>query len=624
MIVYKRTIHDFLLDADSGNLADTVLAELYQKTGRRVGASEQSSWHHSLGQMAGVLDKAGLPENNWVGVEYGIPRTSNRIDFLISGTDDAGREKIVLVELKQWTKAEPTGEEAIVRTFLGRGVRDTPHPSYQAWSYAELLKGYNEAIYTGDIGLEPCAYLHNYQDDGVLRGPDYEVYVERAPLFYKTDRQLLRQFLQRHVRHQSRRDVLYEIEHGAIRPSKELADRVASMLKGNEEFVLIDAQKVAFERAVNLALKAQANPKKKVLIVHGGPGTGKSVIAVQLLARLTQKGQVVQYVSKNAAPRAVFESKLTGSFKKSAISNLFRGSGSFHQSAEETFGTLIVDEAHRLNEKSGLYGNEGDNQIKELIRAARCTVFFLDEDQRIHLKDIGSRDEIVHWAHYFDTEVQEMELTSQFRCGGSDGYMAWLDDVLGIRPTANPYLDDTHYDFQVFDDPNALREAIEAKNKERNSARLVAGYCWDWKSKRDPSAFDIVAPEFDFAMQWNMADDGSLWMIKPNSVTEVGCIHTCQGLELDYVGVILGPDLVMGPDGPESRVEGRSKMDQTVKGWKKMSLENPIETREKVDLIIRNTYRTLMSRGMKGCYVWCADPELGAFLKWRVKSVFLM
>lgn len=156
-----------------------------------------------------------------------------------------------------------------------------------------------------------------------------------------------------------------------------------------------------------------------------------------------------------------------------------------------TFDVLIVDEALLLNEKSGLFSNLGENQIKELINAARLTIFFLDESQRVTLKDIGSKQEIMRWAIEAGAEVEELTLASQFRCNGSDGYLAWVDNALQIRETANETLDCAEYEFKVFDDPEDLRKVIVQKNRVLNKSREVAGYCWDWASKKDPAAMDI-------------------------------------------------------------------------------------------------------------------------------------
>lgn len=224
--------------------------------------------------------------------------------------------------------------------------------------------------------------------------------------------------------------------------------------------------------------------------------------------------------------------------RQAEISALFTGSGSFVTAKPDTFDALIVDEAHRLNEKSGMYSNIGENQIKEIMASSRFSVFFLDEDQKVTFKDIGSKEEIQRHAREAGAEIHNLELSSQFRCNGSDGYLAWLDNALQIRETANTRLGDD-YDFRIVDTPGELRDLIFEKNRIDNKARLLAGYCWNWQSRNQAQAYDIVMPEHGFTMKWNLATDGSLWILAPESVNEVGCIHTCQGLETDYVGVII-------------------------------------------------------------------------------------
>jgi DUF2075 family protein len=214
----------------------------------------------------------------------------------------------------------------------------------------------------------------------------------------------------------------------------------------------------------------------------------------------------------------------------------------------------------------------------------------------VTLKDIGSGDTLRAWAERLGATVTEMQLESQFRCQGSDAYLAWLDNTLGIRETANTTLENFDYDFRVFDCPTRLREAIEAKNTD-NGARLVAGYCWKWKSKKDPSAWDIEFPEAEFRARWNLTTDGSLWIIQPNSVREVGCIHTCQGLEVDHIGVIIGPDLVVQDGRLVTRPSARAGSDKSVHGWRKLASKDPQGAARLTDRIIRNTYRTLMTRG---------------------------
>ncbi|WP_442112120.1 DNA/RNA helicase domain-containing protein [Pseudomonas sp. NUPR-001] len=618
MIVYAATKQQFLKDNDNDDIEEVILRHYKEATGKNVGSSEIRSWQGSLTYMAKVLRDEGLPSDAGLAIELHIPQSSKRIDFLLTGRDENQAKKAVLIELKQWSKATATTKDAIVKTALGGGLIETIHPSYQVWSYAALLEGFNEAVYDKSIEIRPCAYLHNYISDGVIDSAHYEPHISNAPLFLKGPEELskLRSFLKKHITHGDNKEVLYELSEGKIRPSKALAEALSGLMKGKPEFVLIDDQKAIFESALAAASEA-SDQAPKVMIIEGGPGTGKTVLAINLLVKLTELKLMSKYVSKNAAPRKVYESKLVGTIKRSHFSNFFSGSGAFIDTEPNTFDALIVDEAHRLNEKSGLYGNLGENQIKELIDSAKCSIFFIDEDQRVTLSDIGSKQAIRAFAKAKGAVVEEHVLSSQFRCSGSDGYLAWLDDTLGIRSTANPTLETQEYEFKVFDSPQAMHDAINEKN-HGNKARVVAGYCWPWLSKKDPTAADIVIG--DYKRQWNLDQDGSLWIIAENSIEQVGCIHTCQGLEVDYVGVIIGPDLVVRDGKVVTSPDERDKHDKSIRGWKKMMKEQPTLAKSETDLIIKNTYRTLMTRGMKGCYLYCTDKETAQYFESRLSQ----
>ena len=208
-----------------------------------------------------------------------------------------------------------------------------------------------------------------------------------------------------------------------------------------------------------------------------------------------------------------------------------------------------------------------------------------------------------------------MDLESQFRCNGSDGYLAWIDRVLQIRETANITLEGANYEFKVCESATELKELIERRNRLNNKSRMVAGYCWDWISKKTPAAFDFQLDGGVFKAKWNLSVDGALWIMKPDSVREIGCIHTCQGLELDYVGVIIGPDLIVRDGEVVTDGSKRSSGDSSIKGYKGLLKTDYASAREKADLIIKNTYRTLMTRGTKGCYVYSTDPETNLYLQ---------
>lgn len=620
MIIYQATKSQFLHHALRDDIEDVVSRHYQSATGHGVGRSEIQSWKHSLLEMAKVLTDEEIPGDAGVAIEYQLPQSSKRIDFVIAGEDDACKSKVIIVELKQWSESRRSDKDAIVWARRGgrAGEQEGPHPSYQAWSYAAYLQDFNTAVQDADMVLQPCAYLHNHPRDGEIDHPHYLAHIERAPLFLSKERDKLQAFIRRHVRRGDRKGALYAIESGRIRPSKSLSDSVAGLLQGKAEFVLIDDQKLAHETI--LQADGRAAERKQVVIVQGGPGTGKSVIAINLLGTLLARGRNVRYVSKNAAPRAVYEARLAGTFSKTRISNLFSGSGAFVNDEPDTYDTLIVDEAHRLNEKSGLYRNLGDNQVRELMRASRCSVFFVDDDQRVTLLDIGHTEELRRHARELGAEVSELTLSSQFRCNGSDGYLAWLDHTLDIRSTANVSLNTSDYDFRVFDNPADLHALVALKNRANNRSRVVAGYCWKWPSKKDPQAWDIDLPEFGYRRRWNLDKDGSLWIVTPGSVDQVGCIHTCQGLELDYVGVIIGPDLTFRDGRIVADATQRASSDQSVRGLKAMLKADPEGARALADAIVKNTYRTLMTRGMKGCYVYCTDAPLAEYLRSRLTS----
>lgn len=620
MIIYQASKRQFLHHALRDDIEDVVSRHYTAATGRNVGRSEVQAWQHSLLEMAKVLQDEEIPGDASVAIEYQLPQSSKRIDFVIAGEDEEERPKLVIVELKQWSESRRSEKDAIVWARRGgrTGEQEGPHPSYQAWTYAAYLQDFNAAVQDGAMALRPCAYLHNHPRNGEIDHPHYREHISRAPLFLARERAKLQAFIREHVRHGDRRRSLYAIENGRIRPSKLLVDSVAGMLQGKTEFILIDDQKVVYEAVLSLDEKAQS--RKQVAIVQGGPGTGKSVVAVNLLATLLARGRNARYVSKNAAPRAVYEAKLTGTFSKTRISNLFSGSGAFVDDASNTYDTLIVDEAHRLNEKSGLYRNRGNNQVRELIHASRCAVFFVDDDQRVTIHDIGHAEELRRRATEAGAEITELELSSQFRCNGSNGYLAWLDHTLGIRETANTVLDTREFDFRVFDDPAKMHALVESKNRANNRSRVVAGYCWAWPSKNDPKAWDIELASSGYRRQWNLDKDSSLWIVTPGSVDQVGCIHTCQGLELDYVGVIIGPDLIFRSGRIETDATKRASSDQSVKGLKRMQKTDPEGARNLADLIVKNTYRTLMTRGMKGCFVYCTDSALAEHLRSHLAS----
>lgn len=614
MIVYSGTKAQFDTDVVEGNIAKKVEYFFEQNLGIHHGnESEFNSWEESLTRMNGIMRATQLDDNVKVAIEYQVPMTSKRVDFLITGRNSENKDNVIVIELKQWEKAERTSLENVVKTYTGGSNKVVAHPSYQAYSYAKTIENFNETVQLGNIGIYPCAYLHNYSEKykGEIANNNYAEIIQLSPLFLKEDSPKLIEFIKKYICKSDDGSILYKIENGKIKPSKALQDSLASMINGNEEFIMIDEQLVAYSTVKKLVQNKINTNKKYTVIIEGGPGTGKSVIAINLLVDLIKSGYNACYTSKNQAPRDVYFEKLRqNNFKMDYIKTLFKGASSFYGCPSNTFDCILSDEAHRLAKKSFALG-KGENQVKEIINASRISIFFIDPNQMVNKSDIGTIDEIMKWAKEFNSEIiynDEIKLTSQFRCNGSDGYIAFLDDLLGIRQTANANCFDLEYDIRVFDNPNAMRECLREKNLINNKARMLAGYCYDWTSNKagGKDEYDICL-EDGFRAQWNFKN--SIWAIDENSFDQVGCIHTCQGLEFDYVGVIIGNDLRYSNGYVITDASARSTEDKT------LSKTTPFS---KADAIIRNTYKTLMTRGQKGCYIYCENKELSNYIKIRL------
>lgn len=622
MLIYNGSKKKFDADVRSGSIAQIIEQQFWNHGLAHNNISEFESWENSLLHMKRVLEYPSFQDDIQIAIEYQIPQTSKRVDFLIAGVNNQGQENVVVIELKQWEEAGRTSRHDIVTAYTGGMVRAIAHPSYQAYSYAKTIENFNAIVQDESIGMHPCAYLHNYRKSKIseIDNPLYRDVIELAPMFIKHEENKLRDFILKYVIKCSKRNLLYLIDNGRIRPSKALQDALGSMLRGNDEFVMIDEQKVVYETILQLVKNALPSEQKYTVIVEGGPGTGKSVVAIQLLVELVAKrGINAQYVTKNAAPRNVyFEQLKRDAYKLSYVKNLFKGSGSYYNCPPNTFDCLVTDEAHRLNAKSGMYQNLGENQIKEIINASKVSIFFIDENQVVTTKDIGSIQEIQKWAKACGSQLvydESTKLTSQFRCNGSDGYIAFIDDLLGIRNTANYNGFDYEYDIQIYDNACQMREDLRLKNQINNKARMIAGYCYEWRSKNsnDLSVYDI---ELDngFRARWNFSTTQT-WAIDKDSFDQIGCIHTSQGLEFDYVGVIIGKDLVFQSNRVVTKASMRAQSDQSLRGLK----SNPNPKLE--DQIIRNTYRTLMTRGQKGCFIYCEDKALRDYFRKRVSCI---
>jgi len=614
MILYSSNADIFITSVRTNSIVDEITEAFTKGFGKQPNPNEKMAWTNSLRFMETVIHDSQISKDCGVLVEYNIPSTSKRVDFIVTGQDESGKDNFVILELKQWEKAELTDKEEIVKTFVGGKEREVSHPSYQAWSYQEIISNTNAAVHEEQLICHSCAYLHNYKEQNPepLKSSVYKA-IDNSPVFFKDDYKKLEDFLYKYVGKGKGMDILYRIENGKIKPSKKLIEHVDGLFRGNKEFTLIDEQKVAYSTIIKLA----ENEDKRTIIVKGGPGTGKSVISMNAFGELIKRNLNIKFVAPNASFRTVLMKTLEQNKenKKSSISFLFAGSSQFFNSKQNDFDVLIVDEAHRLKKK-GAYQYKGENQIEDIIKASKINVFFIDDSQKIRPDDVGSVSEIRRIAEIYNSEIYEIELEAQFRCSGAEGFINWLDTVLQIRDTGNYNgWDKEAFDFKIVDTPNELFGLIVKKNEAGYKARMLAGFSWKWSSEKEGNKNgeieDVSIPEHKFSMPWNGRYFSSTWALEESGVNQIGCVHTSQGLEFDYVGVIVGNDLRYNP---KTREVYASYDDYKDLVGKKGLKNNP----EELTKLIGNIYKILMSRGMKGCYVYCRDQELQYHFKERL------
>lgn len=612
MIVYNRSLGDFRRDVLLNQIQDILLKTLREKNISGGSPSEVHSWNNSLHFMKDVLEDSYFSDDCSVAIEYNIPQTSKRVDFMIMG-NNGNEDHVVIVELKQWSKVSKVDDisDHSVISDLKNG-EPVAHPSYQAYSYKSLILDYCNDDDVSDLTLKPCAYLHNLGEEyrPVITDNLYSEWVDEAPVFLQKDVLKMREFIKQYV-HLKAEDnsLLYKIEQGRLRPTKSLQDALDSMLCGNEEFHMIDEQVVAYDKIMRAIDIANKDNKKHVIIITGGPGTGKSVLAVNVLARcIIDKKLNASYITKNMAPRKCYMNLLTQGNAKKMI-NLQKAIQSPFALANTPVNGLdvgIYDEAHRMQKKPYMY--PGNDMLEDAIQAAKVSIFFVDEDQRITINDKYDVDMIKNYGMRLGAIVHKpYELVSQFRCDGSDGYISFLNNLLELKQTANTTFEFNKLNVRVFDNPCELRDELRELNKINNKSRMIAGYCYDWNVKNKRGEWDIILPH-GFKAKWNLEKDDH-WAVNPNSFEEIGCIHTCQGMEFDYVGVFIGKDLYYDGEHVRTNRNAISKDDKT------SGIRKAICSDEEADALIRRTYKVLLSRGLKGCFIYCEDDALREYLK---------
>jgi hypothetical protein len=545
---------------------------------------------------------------------------------MIVGRDSKDNDNAVIIELKQWEKCDHAEGDNEVLTWIGGAQREILHPSAQVGRYKMYLEDGHSAFYEGDnpIQLNACAYLHNYTffENDPLVSNKFANVLNSYPLFSADDVDPFKTFLADRLVAGQGTEVLGRIEQGKYRPSKKLMEHVGNVIKGNPEYILLDEQLVVYDKVVACAKKGFHDRRKTVIVIKGGPGTGKSVIAINLMADLLLKGYNAQYATGSRAFTTTLRD-IIGS--RGAVQ--FKYFNSYMDADADVIDVLICDEAHRIRKTSNNRFTQRTKksdltQVQEIIKAGKVCVFFIDDNQVVRPDEIGSVRYIKEFSELNNCNIHEYQLEAQFRCNGSDAFVNWINNTLGISRTANVIWNTKeNFDFQIFESPEALEQAIFEKASQGFSARMTGGFCWEWsrETMSDGSLNEDVVIG-NYRRPWNARPEAkklrkdipkaTLWAHDPNGINQIGCVYTAQGFEFDYVGVIFGNDLVYNFDDQNWHGQPRYSKDPAFRGSNIKFVD-----------FVKNTYRVLLSRGMKGCYLYFTHKDTERFFKSRMETM---
>ncbi|GGK22097.1 ATP-binding protein [Streptomyces camponoticapitis] len=576
-------------------------------------SSERGAWKNSLPALAEVLCDAGLDEVE-VLIEQKLPLTSLRADAVLAGSHpETGLPSYVIVELKQWSEARlvPDSEDLCLVPKIGNHA--ALHPVAQVRRYCDYLQDFTNLLNDCQEGVTGVAYLHNAEDldvDQLFRLPD-----AKAQLFTKTTRGELIRYLQTRLSSLNgalEADALLE---SPIAPGRQLMRAASYEITHGGKFLLIDEQQVAASLVKRAASAARRADQKEVIVVSGGPGSGKSLIALNLMNHFSMHGRPVVHATGSRSFTTTLR-HVVGE-KNSKLPKLFRYFFDFTAAEQNGLDVLICDEAHRIRRHSGKESapdtfRPGRSQVEELIDAARVPVFLLDEHQVVRPGEMGSVKTIDQAAHARGCIVRHVNLNDQFRCGGSRAYENWVLRLLGLEPGGPvPWQPDKNFELLVADTPQEMETHLRFQQEAGYTARMTAGFCWRWSSPRsDGSLVDDVVIG-NWRRPWNLKSErsvggvpaSSLWATEPGGIGQIGCIYTAQGFEYAWNGTILGPDLVWRDNGWRARKA--ASRDGSLKDAEP----------EEFELLARNSYKVLLTRGLAGTVLYSTDPETHAMLR---------
>ncbi len=615
MRLYEDVIKQFNEDVTQNKIADKISNRYQEYYKKRAGPSEINSWTNSMNFVNNVLNHTSLKENKII-IEHELPYSQKRIDVILFGKDEDDNDNIIILEIKQWSNntVKDSSNEGNVITYVGKGWREMPHPSLQIegyyWHLRDFVTIFDEKP---GVSLSACVYCHNYSkgENEVLYLPKFKKDINRYPLFSKQDAIELGKYLERKLKNDGGLELFGRFTHSPLKPSKRLLDHTSDMINKQQIFNLIDEQITAYNTIMHQAKNLSKSKEKSVIIIKGGPGTGKSVIALEVMGELLRSGKIVYHATGSSAFTNTLR-KILGVRSK----NLFNFFFSFTNRKENEIDVLICDEAHRIRRDSNNYGvpnkfRSKNPQIDDLIMPSKLSIFFLDEQQVVRPNEIGSVDLIKSSAEKFNAKVYELpELMTQFRCSGSDTFLQWIENLLQIRESTKEFLTkEDRMEFKILEDPLELKKIIDMRNKEKkNCARMVAGFCWEWNNPNPDGSLPKDVKVGNLEMPWEQKNQFWKWAIDDSGMEQVGTVYTSQGFEFDYIGVIFGNDLIW---------------DKGTKKWRSLpenSFDNATKRNNKdFTQHLKNIYRVLFSRAHKGVYVYFMDKDTEEYFKSKIK-----
>lgn len=647
---YAQTREAFLADVDARTLVAKLVDAHEQTLGTPPGSAEVESWRNSLPALAAVL-RAPAFEAKGVLVELLMPLNGRRCDAVVTGRDAGGGDSAVVVELKQWSNAAP----AALREHVKAGDRVVLHPSVQVESYVRTLQHFHSA-FTGrgaPFAVSGCAYLHN-MTRGTAGGRhllDAEVGGEAlvtCPLFFADTQAALQTWLAARVAHGPGDAALARLRDGHPLPSPKLLERLVETVRGNHQWQLLDVQRTAYWAIRHSVQVARDTGEQRVVVVRGGPGTGKSVLAIQLLGHGAQQGWRVSHATGSKAFQVVLQAQ-TLAFSEALLKKLhnarrkrdlpvdqlfatFAGVAKVGADRDRVFDLVVCDEAHRLWAHRRLKYPNGTikwltetSMVEELIRASRVSAFFLDDNQSVRTGEIGRSEAIIAAAERLGIPCETYDLEDQYRCAGSTSYLNWVEHLFGHRALTDlEWREADHYDLRIWRSMPALDAHLRAERATGARVRLVAGYCWPWHAPdgNGTPPRDLTDPRFDgWSGAW-IAKTGQFtrplenqyyhWATEDAAYDEVGSIYSAQGFEFDHVGVIWGEDLVRRKDAWVAQLD--KNKDATFKKDLRREGGDPVEK-------LLNIYRVLLTRGMRATHLFILDEETRDFVQAKLAEV---